>query len=46
MSEDLGVFDDSISRSEPADMGGGESSGEQDLLNGDSDEPTEPVRLE
>lgn len=41
-------------RSEPADFGGGESSGQQDLLSGsgdsdeteNTDEPTEPVRLE
>jgi len=54
---DLDDFDanagmDEPDRSEPADMGGGESSGPQDLLNGPDDsaeqidEPTGPRRLE
>ena len=37
---------DEPTRTEPADFGGGESSGRQDLLGGESDEPTEPRRLE
>ena len=54
---DLGDFDpdpdrEEPTRSEPADFGGGESTGVQDLLGGDdtdtdeSDMPTEPQRLE
>ena len=50
---DLEDFEDvEPTRSEPADMGGGESSGPQDLLNGpddsaeQTDEPTGPRRLE
>ncbi len=52
---DLGDFEPDggePTRSEPADMGGGESSGEQDLLNGpddsaeQTDKPTEPRKLE
>jgi len=51
---DLGDFEANggIERSEPADMGGGESSGPQDLLGGSedsteqTDEPTGPRKLE
>ena len=50
---DLEDFEDvEPTRSEPADMGGGESSGPQDLLNGlddsaeQTDEPTGPRKLE
>jgi len=45
---DLGDFDPEPNKSEPADMGGGESTGPQDLVGGpeDADEPTEPRKLE
>jgi len=50
--EDFDDGTDEPNRSEPADMGGGESSGPQDLLNGpddsaeQTDEPTGPRKLE
>ena len=50
--EDFDDGTDEPNRSEPADMGGGKSSGPQDLLNGpddsaeQTDEPTGPRKLE
>jgi len=41
---DLGDFDPEPNKSEPADMGGGESTGAQDLVNGDTDD--EPPQAE